>query len=68
MAGPNKNVMWSFPIIRNGLVYAVDVRNGLFVLRYTGPRADEVARIGFLERNSDLGDARRLDRSEGDGS
>jgi hypothetical protein len=61
--GPNKNVVWSFPIIRNGLIYAVDVRNGLFVLRYTGPRAGEVTPIRFLEGNSDLGDAIRLDKS-----
>jgi hypothetical protein len=60
---PNKNVMWSFPIIRNGLIYAVDVRNGLFVLRYTGPHALDVARIRFLEGNSDLGDAIRLNKS-----
>ena len=63
--GPNKNVMWSFPIIRNGLVYAVDIRNGLYVLRYSGPRADEVASIRFLEGNSDLGDATRLNKSGG---
>jgi hypothetical protein len=63
--GPNKNVVWSFPIIRNGLIYVVDIRNGLFVLRYTGPRAAEAAQIGFLEGNSDLGDAVRLDKSGG---
>ena len=61
--GPNQNVMWSFPIIRDGLIYAVDVRNGLFVMRYTGARSDEVARVRFLEGNSDLGDAVRLDRA-----
>ncbi len=58
--GPNKVVMWSFPIIRNGLIYVIDIRNGLFVLRYTGPHADEVSAISFLEGNSDLGDATRL--------
>ena len=63
--GPNQNVMWSFPIIRDGLIYAVDVRNGLFVMRYTGARSDEVARVRFLEGNSDLGDAVRLDESGG---
>jgi hypothetical protein len=62
-AGTSKVVMWSFPIIEGGLVYVVDVRNGLYVLRYTGPRAPEVSRISFLEGNSNLGDARRLDRS-----
>jgi hypothetical protein len=59
-AGPNKVVMWSFPIIRNGLLYVVDIRNGLYVLRYTGPRGKDVAKISFLEGNSNLGDAGRL--------
>ena len=58
--GPNKVVMWSFPIIRDGLIYVVDIRNGLYVLRYTGPRAREDNRIRFLEGNSNLGDAVRL--------
>ncbi len=58
--GPNKVVFWSYPIIRNGLIYAIDIRNGLYVLRYTGPHADEVAGISFLEGNSNLGDAVRL--------
>jgi hypothetical protein len=61
--GPNKVVMWSFPIIRNGLIYVVDIRNGLYVLRYTGAHADEVAAIEFLEGNSNLGDALRIDKS-----
>jgi hypothetical protein len=56
-----KVVMWSYPIIRDGLIYVIDVRNGLFILRYTGPHADEVQGIGFLEGNSNLGDAVALD-------
>jgi hypothetical protein len=43
----------------------VDIRNGLYVLRYTGPHAKEVKRIRFLEGNSSLGDARRLANSVG---
>jgi hypothetical protein len=62
-AGPNKVVMWSFPIIRNGLIYVIDIRNGLYVLRYTGPRASEASGVGFLEGNSNLGDAGRLAKS-----
>jgi hypothetical protein len=58
--GPNKVVFWSYPIIRDGLIYAIDIRNGLYVLKYTGPHADEVAGISFLEGNSNLGDAVRL--------
>lgn len=55
--GTNKVVMWSYPIIKDGLIYVVDIRNGLYVLRYTGPRAEEVRDIGFLEGNSNLGAA-----------
>jgi hypothetical protein len=61
--GPNKVLMWSFPIIRDDLIYVVDIRNGLYVLRYTGPHADEAANISFLEGNSNLGDAGRLAKS-----
>jgi len=64
--GPNKVVMWSFPIIQNGLVYAVDIRNGLYILRYTGPHSGEVRDIHFLEGNSNLGDALQL-AENGDG-
>jgi hypothetical protein len=63
--GPNKVVMWSFPIIKDGLIYVVDIRNGLLVLRYTGPHADEVNQIRFLEGNSDLGDALRIAATTG---
>jgi hypothetical protein len=55
-----KVVMGSYPIIKDGLIYLVDVRNGLYIVRYTGPGAGQVARIGFYEGNSNLGDARRL--------
>lgn len=58
--GRGKPIMWSFPIIKNGLIYVVDIRNGLYILRYTGPRRRDVDRIRFLEGNSNLGDALRL--------
>lgn len=63
-AGIHKVVMWSFPIIRKGLIYVSDVRNGLYVLRYTGPHANEIRRLHFLEPNSNAGSAMRpsLDR------
>ncbi|HEV8571562.1 MAG TPA: hypothetical protein VGR49_00760 [Actinomycetota bacterium] len=63
--GPNKVVMWSFPIIKEGLIYVIDIRNGLYVLRYIGPKAGEVSGLTFLEGNSNLGDAVRIARSAG---
>jgi hypothetical protein len=62
--GPNQVVMWSFPIINDGLIYVIDIRNGLYVLRYTGEGAGDVAHIRFLEGNSNLGDAERLSDGE----
>jgi hypothetical protein len=55
-SGPDKVVMWSYPIVRDGLIYVVDVRNGLFVLRYEGPRDQELSAVRFLDGNSTLGD------------
>ncbi|MCA1824234.1 MAG: LVIVD repeat-containing protein [Mycobacteriales bacterium] len=44
--------MWSYPVVQNGLIYVVDIDLGLYILRYTGPRAAEVARAPFVEGNS----------------
>jgi len=63
--GTNKVVMWSFPIVDDGLIYVIDLRNGLYILRYTGPRSGEVAGLTFLEGNSNLGDAVQLAKSAG---
>ena len=41
--GGNAVEMWSYPVIKDGLIYVVDVRNGLYVLRYTGPHDEQVA-------------------------
>ncbi len=59
--GLDKVVMWSYPIVSDGLIYVLDVRNGLYVLEYTGPRRGPVSRIEFLEGNSNLGDALELE-------
>ena len=53
----NKNdkrtgAMWSYPVVQNGLVYVVDIDLGLYVLRYTGAHAKEVAQAAFVEGNS----------------
>jgi hypothetical protein len=52
-----KVVMWSYPIIQDGLIYVVDLRNGLYILKYRGTFEKEVSRIGFLEGNSNQGHA-----------
>jgi hypothetical protein len=56
-SGLDKVVMWSYPIIEDGLIYAVDIRNGLYILKYHGPFEEEVTQIRFLEGNSNLGEA-----------
>jgi hypothetical protein len=61
-SGRDKVVMWSFPIIQNGLIYAIDLRNGLYILRYSGPHAAEAAKTGFLDGNSNSGDIPRISR------
>jgi len=45
---------WSYPILSRGLIYLVDINQGLLVLRYTGPHQDEVAATAFAEGNSNL--------------
>jgi hypothetical protein len=44
--------MWSYPVVQNGLIYVVDIDLGLYILRYTGPHATEVAKAAFVEGNS----------------
>lgn len=44
--------VWSSPIVRDGLIYVVDIRNGLAILRYTGPGAASVRRVSFAEANA----------------
>ena len=52
-----KVVMWSYAIIEDGLIYMVDLRNGLYILKYRGAYEKEVRRIGYLDGNSNQGDA-----------
>jgi hypothetical protein len=56
-SGPDKIVMWSYPIFKDGLIYVVDVRNGLYILKYHGPFENEITAIRFMEGNSNLGEA-----------
>ncbi|HVL33811.1 MAG TPA: hypothetical protein VM600_09565, partial [Actinomycetota bacterium] len=52
---------WSYPIVRDGLIYVTDVRNGLYILRpsSTAPFKPAVDDAGFSEGNSNLGAVRR---------
>jgi hypothetical protein len=59
-----KVVMWSYPIIKDGLIYVIDIRNGLYILRYTGPHSDQVENTQFREGNSTVGN--NDDEGEGD--
>ena len=61
-SGIDKVVMWSYPVIKDGLVYVVDIRNGLYILDYSGPFEAEVDKIKFLEGNSNLGDALKFEK------
>jgi hypothetical protein len=52
-----KVVMWSYVVVQDGLLYVVDLRNGLYVLEYRGPFQDEVRSIRYLDGNSNQGTA-----------
>lgn len=56
-ATAGRTVMWSYPVVQDGLIYVVDIRNGLYVLRYRGPHASELRCRTFLEGNSNIGSA-----------
>lgn len=44
--------MWSYPVVQDGLIYVVDIDLGLYVLRYTGKHASQVAKAALVEGNS----------------
>jgi hypothetical protein len=62
-SGRDKVVVWSYPIIKDGLIYVIDIRNGLYILRYEGPGEREVRNIDFIEGNSNLKDTLRFERN-----
>ncbi len=43
---------WSYPVLYNGLIHVMDENSGLFILKYTGQRAEEVPQEGILEGNA----------------
>ena len=48
---------WSYPVIRDGLIYVADVRSGLYILRATpgSALATDLAGFRFTDGNSNLG-------------
>lgn len=46
--------MWSYPVLDGGLIYVVDVRNGLYVLGYHGQWGEQITERRFREGNSNL--------------
>lgn len=54
MFAANPVAMWSYPVVKGDVIWVVDVRNGLYALRYRGPYEGEVAGAAFLEGNSNL--------------
>ena len=52
--GTTASMTWSYPVIAAGLIYVVDINQGLLVLRYQGPHQDEVSTTAFAEGNSNL--------------
>ena len=44
--------VWSYPILRAGVIYVSDIRGGLFVLRYTGRGAAAVNAVGLAQGNA----------------
>jgi hypothetical protein len=66
--GRDKVVMWSYPIVKDGLIYVIDLRNGLYILRYEGRCEEELNDVSFLEGNSNLGDALRFEGAAAENS
>jgi hypothetical protein len=46
--------VWPFPILHNGLIYIADENSGLYILKYTGPLADELPQEGTFISNTNF--------------
>jgi len=56
--GATLAMTWSYPIVRDGLIYVADIDEGLEILRYRGPHEEQLAAVAFAEGNSNLTAAR----------
>ena len=45
--GPPNILAFSYPVAYNGYIIYADTVNGLYILRYTGPHADQIPRQGI---------------------
>jgi hypothetical protein len=52
--GVTPTMTWTYPIVRDGLIYVADINQGLYVLRYAGPHQEQLGQIAFTEGNSNL--------------
>jgi hypothetical protein len=52
--GATATLTWSYPIVRDGLIYVADINQGLYVVRYQGPHQEQLERVAFAEGNSNL--------------
>jgi hypothetical protein len=52
--GSTLAMTWSYPIVRDGLLYVADINQGLYVLAYHGPGEEALRQVGFVEGNSNL--------------
>ncbi len=52
--GGHPVTMWSYPVVQDGLIYVVDIRNGLYILGYRGRFEEELLEDTFFEGNSNL--------------
>ena len=52
-----KVVMWSYVVVQDGLLYVVDLRNGLYVLKYRGAFEGELEQVRYPDGNSNQGTA-----------
>ncbi len=44
--------LWSYPILRAGVLYVSDIRSGLYILRYTGPGAPVINAVRLAQGNA----------------
>lgn len=44
--------VWPYPVFHNGLLYIADENGGLYILKFKGPRADELPEEGTFQGNA----------------